>query len=250
MDVVANVIMEWKIGCSGYHYPEWRGVFYPEEIAQRKWFEYYCEHFSTLELNATFYRFPRVESLKKWYNRSPKTFSFTVKAPRLITHFKKFKEARQLMQDFSQAAKDGLEEKLGCILFQFPASYLYEPERLERIIGLLDVSVKNVLEFRHMSWWNPAVFEKLEKNLISFCGMSHPSLPEKAVGTTETLYYRFHGVPYLYNSSYEVEKLEQVAHDLLTHQNATQAYVYFNNTADGHAIINARQLQGICEMVH
>jgi uncharacterized protein YecE (DUF72 family) len=82
--------MEWKIGCSGYHYPEWKGVFYPEDIAQRKWFEYYCTQFNSLELNNTFYRFPRLDYMKSWYNRSPKNFTFAVKAPRHITHFKKF----------------------------------------------------------------------------------------------------------------------------------------------------------------
>ena len=120
--------MEWKIGCSGYHYEDWKGIFYPEEIAQRKWFEYYTGHFNTLELNVTFYRFPRIESLKNWYNRSLKGFSFTVKAPRPITHFKKFKEAQRMLHDFNQTAKDGLREKLGCVLFQFPANYKYEAD--------------------------------------------------------------------------------------------------------------------------
>jgi uncharacterized protein YecE (DUF72 family) len=242
--------MEWKIGCSGYHYPDWKGIFYPEGIPQRKWFEFYCEHFNTLELNVTYYRFPRVDTLKKWYNRSPKDFSFSVKAPRHITHFRKFRDAQRMLHDFNQTAKDGLREKLGCVLFQFPANYRYEAERLDRIIEILDGSVRNVLEFRHESWWDPVVYETLEKNHICFCGMSHPSLPQNAIGTTDTLYYRFHGVPHLYNSKYEVQKLEQIAQDLLSNPQARQAYVYFNNTADGHAITNAKQLQDICELVH
>lgn len=243
--------MEWKIGCSGFHYPEWRGIFYPSDMAQRKWFEYYSGSFNTLELNVTFYRFPRIESLKKWYNVSPKGFTFTVKAPRHITHFKKFKDAQRMLQDFNQTSRDGLREKLGCILFQFPPNYAFEAERLERIIDILDVSVKNVLEFRHPSWWNQEVFRMLGENHISFCGMSHPSLPDEVIGTTESLYYRFHGVPHLYNSKYDTQKLEEVAHALMHgHTKATEAYVYFNNTADGHAPLNAKQLQEISELVH
>ena len=79
--------MEWKIGCSGYHYPEWKGTFYPEDLQQRKWFEYYCTHFNTLELNVTYYKFPRLESLKRWNERSPDGFSFSIKAPILLPKF-------------------------------------------------------------------------------------------------------------------------------------------------------------------
>ena len=242
--------MEWKIGCSGYHYPEWKRIFYPEELSQRKWFEYYCEHFNTLELNGTYYKFPRVEVLKKWHSRSPANFSFTIKAPRHITHFKKFRDAQQMLNDFNETIKEGLSEKVGCVLFQFPATFQYEQERLSRIIDMLDVSLPNVLEFRHESWWTPAVYDALRKSKICFCGMSHPNLPEKVIGTTDTLYYRFHGVPHLYNSGYESSKLEQIAQEIFSHGRARQAFVYFNNTADGHAVTNAKQLQEICELVH
>jgi uncharacterized protein YecE (DUF72 family) len=242
--------MDWKIGCSGYHYPEWKGIFYPDDIPQRKWFEYYSRHFNTLELNVTFYRFPRIEFLKSWYERSPEDFSFAVKAPRHITHFKKFKDAQRMLQDFNGAVKEGLGEKLGCVLFQFPANYKYEAGRLDRIIELLDVSVKNVLEFRHESWWNAEVYARLAKASVSFCGMSHPTLPDEPIGTSDMLYYRFHGVPHLYNSQYTIQKLDQIVQGLLAHTGALRAFIYFNNTADGHALANAKQLQDICELVH
>ena len=82
-----------------------------------------------------------------------------------------------------------------------------------------------------------------------FCGMSHPSLPDDVVATTDTLYYRFHGVPHLYNSLYDIQLLEQTAQRIITH-GARKAYLYFNNTAAGHAITNAKQLHDICELVH
>lgn len=241
--------MEWKIGCSGYHYPEWKGEFYPETLSQRKWFEYYSTHFNTLELNVTYYKFPRTEALRRWYDRSPAGFSFTVKAPRHITHFKKFNDAHRMVGEFNRAVSEGLADKLGCVLFQFPSNFQYDPERLGRITGMIDRSVKTVLEFRHSSWWHPSVYETLREANIIFSGMSHPSLPDEVVSTLDTLYYRFHGVPHLYNSAYETQKLEQIAQKIIS-SGVRQAYLYFNNTAAGHAITNAKQLQDICEFVH
>jgi uncharacterized protein YecE (DUF72 family) len=155
-----------------------------------------------------------------------------------------------MLQDFNETIKDGLGEKLGCVLFQFPNNFQFESERLARITDVLDASVRNVVEFRHESWWNNIVYKTLKKNRITFCGMSHPALPDAAVGTSETLYYRFHGVPHLYSSKYDSRKLEQVAQDLLNQRQGKEAFVYFNNTADGSAVTNAKQLQEICELVH
>lgn len=241
--------MEWKIGCSGYHYPEWKRNFYPQGIAQRKWFEYYCSHFKTLELNMTYYKFPRLEFLKGWHERAPDGFTFTVKAPRHITHFKKFRDARQMLDDFNGTTREGLAEKLGCVLFQFPPNFAYDTERLARITELLGASMRNVLEFRHQSWWNMEVYQALAKANITFCGISHPALPDDVIATTDVLYYRFHGVPHLYKSRYENQKLEQAVQQMLN-SGSGSAFVYFNNTADAHAITNAKQLQDICELVH
>ena len=242
--------MDWRIGCSGYQYPEWKRTFYPENLPQKRWFEYYCAQFNTLELNVTYYKFPRVEFLKKWYARSPEGFSFSVKAPRHITHFKKFRDAQKMLLDFNETVKAGLEEKLGCVLFQFPSNFHYDGERLNRIVDIIDRSVRNVLEFRHESWWNPAVYDTLREANISFCGMSHPTLPDTVMRTAETIYYRFHGVPHLYTSSYELQKLELTAQEIIRQAEARRAYIYFNNTADGHAVTNAKQLHDICELVH
>jgi uncharacterized protein YecE (DUF72 family) len=241
--------MEWKIGCSGYHYPDWKRVFYPDELPQKKWFEYYCTYFNTLELNGTYYKVPRLEFFKKCYSASPQGFTFTVKAPRNITDSNKFTAAQKSLQDFNAFVTEGLGEKLGCVLFQFPANFQYELGRLERLTAMLDSSIKSVLEFRHASWWQPQVYDALAKSNISFCGMSHPTLPESVIRTTERIYYRFQGVPHLYNSKYESAKLEQFAQELLRIPDARQAHIYFNNTADGHAVTNARQLQDICELV-
>ena len=93
-------MIEWHIGCSGFHYKGWKEVFYPKGVPQRKWFEYYGEYFKTLELNVTFYRFPRVHILKSWYDKSPPDFSFSVKVPRAITHYKKMNDCEKFLTRF------------------------------------------------------------------------------------------------------------------------------------------------------
>jgi uncharacterized protein YecE (DUF72 family) len=99
---------KWWIGCSGFYYKEWREKFYPKGLPQRKWFEFYCESFNTVELNVTFYRFPKLEALKGWYQRSPEDFTFTVKAPRLVTHYRRFKNAATNIQQFYERVYDGI----------------------------------------------------------------------------------------------------------------------------------------------
>jgi len=235
-------MLQWKIGCSGFYYPEWKNIFYPKGLAQRKWFEYYCQHFSTVELNVTFYRFPRLMALQSWYDRSPSDFVFSVKAPRVITHFKKFKDSKTVLTEFYAVVHDGLREKAGCILFQFPASFQYDEEILRMMVQLMNKSFDNVLEFRHVSWWNEDVYKVLTENNIAFCGMSHPSLPDDVIQTTDVLYYRLHGVPVLYGSKYESYALQHLKDKISSLENVNRAYLYFNNTAAGHAITNAREI--------
>jgi uncharacterized protein YecE (DUF72 family) len=104
-------MIQWHIGCSGFHYKHWKEIFYPKEVPQRKWFEHYCEHFKTLELNVTFYRFPQIPMLQSWYERSPADFYFSVKAPRLITHFKKMNDCEKFLNDFYHTVEVGLKKK-------------------------------------------------------------------------------------------------------------------------------------------
>src|SRR5439155_15469624 len=114
----------------------------------------YCNHFNTLELNSTFYHFPRVHTLLNWYNKSPEDFKFSVKAPRLISHYKIFIDCESLLKDFYASVQEGLNDKLGCILFQLPPRIIYSDEVLNRIIESLNPAFNNVVEFRDKSWWN------------------------------------------------------------------------------------------------
>ncbi|HEY0679491.1 MAG TPA: DUF72 domain-containing protein [Chitinophagaceae bacterium] len=238
--------IDWRIGCSGFHYSDWKEIFYPEGLPQKSWFEYYCTQFNTLELNVTFYRFPQPGFLENWYNISPPEFDFSVKAPRLITHYKQFQDTERLLGDFYNASRMGLRDKLGCLLFQLPARMKYSISTLERITGQLDTSLTNFIEFRHESWWNKTVIAKLTKHGIGFCGHSYPSLPDEVVCNKDVIYYRFHGLPKLYYSQYKRAFIEKVAADIMAGK-ARKAYVYFNNTATIAAIRNARYMKLLAE---
>jgi uncharacterized protein YecE (DUF72 family) len=240
---------EWKIGCSGYYYPEWKGIFYPLDLPKNSWFEFYCRHFNTIELNVTFYRFPRVEFLKSWYKRSPTDFKFSVKAPRLITHFKKLKDSRKYISDFYSAVENGLQEKVGCVLFQFPSNFQMDDEKLERIVSMLDRSFRNVVEFRHSSWWDHKVYRALERHQIIFSGMSHPELPNEVVKTGDTIYHRLHGAPHLYHSSYNFKSLEDLSLKISGLTGIKEAFIYFNNTASGAAIVDGKQFAEITSLI-
>lgn len=239
-------MVQWWIGCSGFHYKHWKEIFYPHKLPQKKWFEFYCQHFKTLELNVTFYRFPQLSFLETWYNKSPEEFRFSVKAPRIITHYKKFRETESLISDFYGVIKEGLREKLGCVLFQLPPSCTFNEERLELIVNSLDTDFLNVIEFRHGGWWNAEVYKTLAKHNISFCGMSHPSLPPEIIQNTKTLYYRFHGVPELYKSEYDDKALFQFADNVKDAGITRHSFIYFNNDIGGSAIRNAKTLQEYC----
>lgn len=238
---------KWNIGCSGFHYKHWKGVFYPQELAQRKWFDYYTAYFKTLELNVTFYRFPQLSFLEAWYNKSPDYFTFSVKAPRAITHYKQFIDTKQLVADFYGTISEGLKNKLGCVLFQLPPRMSFKEEKLQQIIESLDPAFKNVIEFRNDSWWNQHVYNQLSAHNITFCGMSHPSLPDEVVQNTPTVYFRFHGVPELYKSRYALDYLKKVT-DVIERTHATkEAFIYFNNDIDGSAITNAEEMEVYAE---
>ena len=235
--------IKWKIGCSGFHYKEWKGIFYPASIPQKDWFKIYAEKFNALELNVTFYRFPVLKSLENWYNISPANFSFAVKVPRLITHYKKFSDCSRLIDDFYNLVTHGLKEKLGPVLFQLPPRFNYTKDRLDKIVKCMHKEFKNVIEFRDSTWWKPVVFKRLKKEGLVFCGINYPGLPNDLIITNKTAYYRFHGNPRLYYSAYKRNDLKNIADHVSANKKVTEAFIFFNNTATIGAIKNAEWIK-------
>jgi uncharacterized protein YecE (DUF72 family) len=233
----------WYIGCSGFYYKEWKGLFYPKDLPQKEWFQYYTQHFNALELNNTFYRFPELSALQHWHDDSPKTFRFAVKVPREITHDKAFGGTEDLLNEFYNVLQSGLQEKLGCVLFQLPPSFDYTAERLKTLLAQLDTTFTNVVEFRNISWWRDDVIETLRKKGITFCGVSYPGLIDNVIVNTPHPYYRFHGVPKLHNSAYDYGFLKNVVEAIDTVKEVKAAYLFFNNTMSGAALENAKTVQ-------
>lgn len=235
--------MKINTGCSGFYNRHWKGVFYPESLAQSQWFPFYCEHFNTLELNVTFYKFPTVKMLEGWYKKSPEDFYFAVKAPRLITHYKKLKDCSQEINDFYNACERGLQEKLGCLLFQFPPSFKYDEVSLKLILENMKPHFKNVVEFRNPGWWNIEVYEAFKAKDIIFCSVNHPKLPDNIITTSSTVYARLHGNPDIFYSSYSDEFLINLHRTITENQMIKEAYVLFNNTAGQAGVMNAMQFK-------
>lgn len=232
---------DWRIGCSGFYYKEWKEAFYPSGLPQKQWFQYYARHFNTIEINSSFYRQPSPKSFLTWYNDSPDDFLFTVKAPRSITHYKRFNDAKEELNSFYEVINDGLKEKLGCVLFQMPPSFSFTEDRLELVLSGLRKGFNNVFEARHISWWDAGVLQKFREQHITFSGISYPSdLPENVIQDIDPVYYRFHGKPVLYKSEYSYNELKDFADRIK--DSSKQVYVYFNNTWGGAALKNSRQL--------
>ncbi|HEY8191758.1 MAG TPA: DUF72 domain-containing protein, partial [Alphaproteobacteria bacterium] len=133
------------IGCSGWYYRDWEGCFYPPSLEGKDWFPYYADRFRTVELNAPFYSWPKVATVKTWVRQARgRPFVYTVKVNELITHSKRFRRTKTLVRDFGYIA-DLLGPQMGCFLFQMPPGYAYTPARLKSIVGQLDPARRNVV---------------------------------------------------------------------------------------------------------
>ena len=232
----------YHIGCSGYFYWGWKGRFYPEELKPSQWFKYYSSVFDTVEINSTFYRFPKPSSIKKWYKESPESFIFSVKVNKEITHIKRFKDTKVLIDRFYATVSENLKEKTGVFLFQLPPSYRYSKDNLARILSQLNTNFKNAVEFRHISWWNEEVCAALREHNIAFCTVSAPKLPEDFIQTADFCYVRFHGRDSWYKYNYLEDELKEWA-DKIRNSKAKECFVYFNNDFYAYAPNNALYLK-------
>jgi uncharacterized protein YecE (DUF72 family) len=229
------------VGCSGWFYWHWRGAFYPAALPTTSWFRHYAGRFRTVELNASFYSWPTVATVESWIRQAGRRrFVYTVKVCELITHVKRFAGTRTLVRDFGLIA-DLLGRRMGCFLFQLPPSFHYTPARLKRILGQLDHRRRNVVEFRHKSWWNETVYEAFRQTGTIFCSCSGPRLPDVLIRTADDIYIRFHGVKKWYRHDYTSEELGVWA-KRIDESGAKTVWAYFNNDRDGHALKNARAL--------
>jgi len=233
---------QYHIGTSGWHYEHWRHRFYPGDLAKAQWLEFYARHFTTVELNNSFYRLPRETAFAAWRSLSPANFTFAVKVSRFITHIKRLKEAREPVDTFLSRA-GVLEEKLGPLLYQLPPNMHRDDERLRSFLSVLPRGRKHVFKFRHQSWLCEDVFETLHNYSAGLCVFDMPSLRCPLVATTDFAYARFHGSAGLYSSAYSDEELGDWARRLAGLPGVKEVYIYFNNDAEAFAVRNARTLR-------
>ena len=237
------------IGTSGYSYQHWwDGVFYPKEVPQRKWLEYYTQFFNSVELNVSFYRLVKKQTFEGWYRRTPKDFIFAVKGSRFITHIKKLKDCEDPLRLLLENAS-GLKEKLGVILWQLPPGFHLDLERLDGFCRLLrqakvSKAIPQSFELRHRSWFCEEVYDLLRKYNFSLCVAHSTRWPYEEVVTSDLVYLRFHGGEVLYGSKYSDEELDQWASKVKGWLDGGKViYAYFNNDAYGFAVANALRLK-------
>jgi len=230
------------IGTSGWVYRHWQGRFYPPHLSGEAHLPFYAQHFSTVEINYSFYRLPEREVFETWRSQTPPGFCFAVKASRYLTHLKKLKEPAEPLTRLMERAS-GLAEKLGPILFQFPRTWHLNAERLQGLLDLLATYApqRYTFEFRHPSWLTAQVYRLLEKAGAALCLPVSPHVPLALELTAPWTYIRMHqgqeGVGY--SESELTAWAEQIQ---AFRQQRLAVYVYFNNDAEGHAIRDAQML--------
>lgn len=232
------------IGASGWSYPDWRGIFYPKELPQKYWFQYYSSQFSAVELNATFYRFFPKKIYKKWRDQAPTGFQYIVKVHRLITHTKYLIDCRSLIKKFCRNAAT-LEDKLGLILLQLPPNMPYDLDRLKKTLSTFDDPTKIVVEFRHPKWFTEDTKKLLTEFNCVFCCADSPKIKLLDWVTSDKAYIRLHGSKEWYDYDYSKRELKKIADfaKLVTKKGAKTVYIFFNNDYEAYAIDNALYLR-------
>jgi uncharacterized protein YecE (DUF72 family) len=233
---------EIRIGTSGYIYRPWRGRFYPEKLPVKKWFEFYCQHFDTVEINNTFYRLGTAPAYRGWREQAPRGFRYTLKCNRFITHNLKLAHPEEALDRFFTLATE-VRPHLGPVLYQLPPHWRVNIERLAQFCRLLPKRIAHVMEFREPSWLCEEVFEILHQHNIGLC--VHDLLPNHPrIVTCNLGYVRFHGATGKYAGSYSSSHLREWAAWLQQGAASGQTmYAYFNNDIDAAAVRDAALLK-------
>jgi uncharacterized protein YecE (DUF72 family) len=236
---------QFRIGTSGWVYPHWQGIFYPQDLRQPNWYQYYARHFDTVEINYSFYRLPSKRAFDRWRQQAPTGFVYSVKANRYLTHIKRLKDVAESLERFLSHASR-LEQKIGPILWQLPPKWRADPARLETFVKFLPGDMIHAFEFRDPRWFIQPVRKILEQYGLTCCIFDMPNLCCPRWITAPTIYLRFHGSQFVYGGRYGREGLRPWA-DRVNRWLADghMIYVYFNNDAFGYAIEDARTLKGL-----
>jgi uncharacterized protein YecE (DUF72 family) len=232
-----------RIGCSGWSYEHWRGVFYPQRGSSARWLELYAHEFDTVEINATFYRLPAVKTVEGWAKRTPDEFLFAVKASRYLTHVKRLREIVEGVKRMD-ACVEPLRDasKLGPMLWQLPPRFKRADDLLQSALEALTPGC-HAFEFRDQSWFADDVYELLRAHDAALVVAERaPAAPSPWVDTAGWSYLRFHAGR-ARDGNYGARALRAWATRIKSQPE--DVFAYFNNDWQGFAIANARTLRGL-----
>lgn len=225
--------MKLYTGTSGYSYKEWKGNFYPEKLSDKKMLSYYAEHFSTVEINNTFYRMPKKEVLENWKEQVPADFKFILKAPKQITHITKL-EDKETAEYFINVSK-ALGEKRGPLLFQLPPYSRKDLNKINRFCEIIPKDTLAAFEFRHQSWFDEESLLCLKQNNAALCLSDTDEEPVKEIPvTSEWGYLRLRKTDY---SGKELSAWHQKIKDT----GWKEAYVFFKHEDEGKGPLFAKK---------
>jgi uncharacterized protein YecE (DUF72 family) len=226
------------VGTSGYNYPEWKGSFYPSDLATAKMLPYYAARFPTVEINYTFYRMPNEKLVDGWARQTPSPYKLTLKAPRRITHDNRLKSVGPLVSGFCQVAAT-LGDKLGALLFQLPPNLKKDTVLFDAFLAELPPKVCAAFEFRHASWLDEDIFGRLAARNLALCVADSEKLSTPVRITADYAYFR------LRDEGYTADDIARWA-DTIGREAAAcrDVYVYFKHEEEGKGPEFAQLLMG------
>jgi uncharacterized protein YecE (DUF72 family) len=232
------------VGCSGWNYRAWRGELYPPGLPARRWLERYSECFTTVEVNATFYRLIERSAVEHWIEQTPQGFIFAVKGSRYLTHVKRLSDIGSGVVKFYERIEPLIAaDRLGPVLWQLPETFKRDDDRLAAALQRLPRG-RHAFEFRHASWFVSEVYTLLRAHGAALVIGDHP---ERRFQTYERTagwrYVRFHYGARGRGGNYSERELETWARRLHGWRADGGLYIYFNNDWSAFAPRNALWLR-------
>ncbi|MBA3746229.1 MAG: DUF72 domain-containing protein [Solirubrobacterales bacterium] len=234
-----------RIGCSGWNYASWRETFYPHRLPASRWLEHYASAFDTVEVNTTFYRLARVESVQRWARQTPPGFCFAIKSSRYLTHIKRLTDLDRGVQRLHEPLEPlGAAGRFGPMLWQLPPNFQRSDERLARALEALPPG-RHTFEFRHPSWFCNEVYELLRWHGVALTIADRPEIVDfqSHAITADFTYVRFHYGHRGRRGNYSQTELRGWAQRICEWGGSLDVYAYFNNDWEVFAPRNAIALR-------
>ncbi len=180
------------VGTSGWAYPTWKPLFYPEKLAQKKFLQHYSTQLNTVEVNYTFRQLVKDTTVTKWLEETPEQFRFTIKAHQMMTHIKRLKGAGEFVARFLETLEPlARAKRLGPVLFQLPPNMKADAEVLAAFLDLLPRALRTAFEFRNESWFAEPTYAVLAKYNAALCVAESEERETPDVVTANFCYYRY-----------------------------------------------------------